>query len=91
MRSPLHDVCLFASHSPAFSSVDSLLGGASVAGPAVAADSAHSSPAPVPSAHSALTERPTVQCPAASASAPATMRNIDIALGALIKKLKMSS
>lgn len=73
MCSPLHDVCLFASHSPAFSSVDSPLGGAVVAGPAVAAGSARSFPAPARAAHSALTERPAAQCPAASASAPANM------------------
>lgn len=70
MSSPLHDAFLFASHSPAFSSVDSHLGGASVAGPAVASGFGHSSPAPAHAAHSALTERPVAQYPAASALAP---------------------
>lgn len=71
--SPLHDVCLFASHSPTFSSVGSPLGGAAVAGPVVGADSAHFSPAPAHAAHSALTERPVVQCPAASVLVPENM------------------
>lgn len=82
MCSPLHDVCLVASHSPAFSFVGTPPEGAAGAGLAVAASFAHSFLAPAHAAHSALTERPAAQCPAASASAPANMRNKDITLRA---------
>lgn len=78
MSSPLHGVCLFAFHFPAFFSVDSPHGGAAVVGLAVAVGSAHSSPALAHAVHSALTERPAVQCPAASALTPENICSRDI-------------